>query len=828
VEQPLGRYYLYFAHHHGDTIRLAVADALEGPWRLHPGGVLAVGDVASLSGHIASPDAVVDDERREIWLFVHGRKDRRGQGTLGAASRDGLGFEVRTEVLGEPYLRIFRHGAQWYSLERSGRLWRATDGFERFELGPNLFFDHPRGRHLAPRRPRHLAVQVLPDALWVYYSRIWDRPERILRSFVPLGRDWQDWRAGPPEEVLAPEHPWEGTEQPLAHSLPGMPREPLHALRDPDVFVDADGRTYLLWAVAGESGIAIGELAEDTASWSPSGGETESEPHPSQRRKVFCIGLNKTGTSSLGRALQMLGLVPIAAPSTRDPAASGLFRAIVDAGDYRPVLDYARDFVSFEDRPWNAGQIYRHLDAEFPGSRFVLTVRDKARWWSSVRSWLDLKSQMRRPYLRHLGVSELSEQEFCAAAERYEASVREYFHGRSNLLVMDLEAGDGWEKLCAFLELPVPGGPFPHANRQRWLDAVGAAPTVSVLIPVRDSAHTLTRAIESALADEHPSREVIVVDDGSRDGVGRVLETFAGRIRFERAPRRGAPAVRNRLLDLSRGEWLKFLDADDVLLPGALGRQVDAGEKCGADLVVAPCLDQRGRLRHAPDSDDAWRCWLQSRLGVTSANLFRRSAVLRVGGWEMGRRSSQEYELMGRMLREGAPVAMQDMPACLKAQSPNSVWQTDRVGTRQRAAENVVAACRWLDSQGGFDEARRRSAGARFLRLASDIQRTNPVAARELLEEARGVGLATRHLLSESGPSYRFRFRLLGFSASERLRPERLARSGRRARKQLLRPWKAGAQRLRRLRQRARAAARIAISAIREAHGRNGADRDVP
>jgi hypothetical protein len=812
VERPLGRYYLYFAHHQGNAIRLAFADALEGPWQLHPGGVLGVGDVACIVGHVASPDAVVDDERREIRLFAHGSTGENSQGTFGAVSRDGLRFEARTGILGESYWRVFRQAARWYALERSGRLWRATEGLERFELGPNLFFDDPSAPHLAPRRPRHHAVQVVPDALWVYFSRVWDRPERILRSRVPLGQDWREWRAEPPEEVVAPEHPWEGAGRPLVHSTPGIAREPLNALRDPGVFVDADGRTYLLWSVAGESGIAIGELSEGGAPPLHPGADDEPEPHPSERRKVFCVGLNKTGTSSLGRAFQMLGLVPIAAPSNRDPAAAGLARAILDAGDYRPALDYARDFVSFEDRPWNVGEIHRRLDAEFPGSRFVLTVRDKARWWSSVRSWLELKSQMRSTYLRHLGASELSEEAFRAAAERYEAGVREHFEGRSSLLVMDLEAGDGWEKLCAFLELPVPECPFPHVNRQRRLDAEGATPKVSVLIPVRDSAHTLARAIESALLEEQPSREVVVVDDGSRDGVGNLLAGFADRIRFERAPRRGAAAVRNRLLELSRGEWLKFLDADDALLPGALERQVAAAEACGADLVAAPCIDERGRLLHAPEGDDPWCCWLQSRLGVTSANLFRRDAVLRAGGWEVGRRSSQEYELMARMLRHGARVAMQDAPACVKFQSPSSVWRTDMVGARRRAAENVTAACRWLESRGELGEARRRAAGARFLRLARDARRIDPSAARELLKEARALGLAKRHLLSESRPAYRVLFRLLGFSAGESLRRERLARTRRRARKRLLRLFRTGAHRLRLLGQRGRAAARAAVS----------------
>lgn len=72
VKNPLGRYYLYFAHHNGKYIRLAYADRLEGPWKIHAPGALHLTNAPGCHGHIASPDVIVDETRREIRMYFHG------------------------------------------------------------------------------------------------------------------------------------------------------------------------------------------------------------------------------------------------------------------------------------------------------------------------------------------------------------------------------------------------------------------------------------------------------------------------------------------------------------------------------------------------------------------------------------------------------------------------------------------------------------------------------------------------------------------------------------------------------------------------------------
>ena len=84
LPNPLGKYYLYFADHHGDYIRLAYAERVEGPWKIYEPGTLKMEQVVDMAraaspekasalkgGHVASPDVHVDDDRREIRMYFH-------------------------------------------------------------------------------------------------------------------------------------------------------------------------------------------------------------------------------------------------------------------------------------------------------------------------------------------------------------------------------------------------------------------------------------------------------------------------------------------------------------------------------------------------------------------------------------------------------------------------------------------------------------------------------------------------------------------------------------------------------------------------------------
>jgi len=262
ITNRLGNYYLYFAHHGGKYIRLAYADKLEGPWKIHEPGTLRLEEAPGCQGHIASPDVLVDEQRKEIRMYFHGpAKAASGQKTFVAVSTDGLHFKAADEILGIFYWRVFRWDGWWYAMGKGGLLYRSQDGLKDFEKGPNPFpGSELRDHEYNSPGPRHVALHRSGNRLWIYYSNIGDAPERIFRCHLELTGDWKTWKTSAPEEVLRPETESEGARLPVKKSGAGAVKGLEQALRDPGLFADVDGRLYLLYSVAGESGIGIAEL----------------------------------------------------------------------------------------------------------------------------------------------------------------------------------------------------------------------------------------------------------------------------------------------------------------------------------------------------------------------------------------------------------------------------------------------------------------------------------------------------------------------------------------------------------------------------------------
>lgn len=256
----LGRFYLYFAHHSGSYIRMAYADSIDGPWRIYEPGTLHLRQALGCRDHIASPDVHVDHERRQIFMYFHGVAAKyRGQLTYLAQSRDGLNFLGNPQPIAEFYLRAIPWREYWFGMSKGGvsYLSRQYDRpFRRFEK-PLLPMNHPRGD--APGDLRHLSLAIDGDILEVYFSRIGDQPESILRGVVHLSEHPLTWRIQDIIQVLTPEYEWEGANLPLTPSKFGPARGLENALRDPALF-SCDGRKYLLYSIAGEAGIAIAEI----------------------------------------------------------------------------------------------------------------------------------------------------------------------------------------------------------------------------------------------------------------------------------------------------------------------------------------------------------------------------------------------------------------------------------------------------------------------------------------------------------------------------------------------------------------------------------------
>ncbi len=258
VSHPLGKYYLYFAHHQGKYIRLAYSDRLEGPWKIYEAGTLHLDRVTVCHDHIASPDVHIDEPKRQILMYFHCPAEGDGkaieiQKTVLATSTDGVKFTPLEKPLGPAYFRVFHWKQYYFAVARAGVFLRSRDGVTPFEEGPTLFSEDPN------LVLRHAAVDVQGDRLFVYFSRIGDSPERILVSYIDLTPDWMKWKASTPVTVIAPETEYEGGNLPAEPSKMDLAPGKVKQLRDPAIYREGT-QTYLLYSIAGESGIAIAKL----------------------------------------------------------------------------------------------------------------------------------------------------------------------------------------------------------------------------------------------------------------------------------------------------------------------------------------------------------------------------------------------------------------------------------------------------------------------------------------------------------------------------------------------------------------------------------------
>lgn len=180
--------------------------------------------------------------------------------------------------------------------------------------------------------------------------------------------------------------------------------------------------------------------------------------------KVFGIGLGRTGTRSLNEALNILGIKAIHWPRDRrvfELLSNGIYRL--------PILEEYQAITDIVAAPY-----YAQFDREYPGSKFILTVREKESWLASVAKNVGSAEDYRVPndmlseaqkFFRAgtYGAYRFSRERFSYVYDLHVRNVRDYFRDRpESLLVLNICAGEGWELLCPFLGRSIPNVPFPH------------------------------------------------------------------------------------------------------------------------------------------------------------------------------------------------------------------------------------------------------------------------------------------------------------------------------------------------------------------------------
>jgi glycosyltransferase involved in cell wall biosynthesis len=198
-------------------------------------------------------------------------------------------------------------------------------------------------------------------------------------------------------------------------------------------------------------------------------------------------------------------------------------------------------------------------------------------------------------------------------------------------------------------------------------------PAVSVIIPTHNRAAWVGEAAASVLAQSYGDYELMVVDDGSTDGTGDVLASLGGRLKVLRLEeRQGVSAARNRGAALARGEWLAFLDSDDLWLPEKLARQMDylrSHPDCAICQTEEIWIRNGVRVNppktHRKAGGDIFLPSLTRCLVSPSAVVLRRGLFEDLGGFDETLPAAEDYDLWLRLAWR-QPVGLLPEPLIIK------------------------------------------------------------------------------------------------------------------------------------------------------------------
>ena len=308
------------------------------------------------------------------------------------------------------------------------------------------------------------------------------------------------------------------------------------------------------------------------------------------------------------------------------------------------------------------------------------------------------------------------------------------------------------------------------------------SPLVSILIPCSNAAPWLAATLDSALAQTHPRTEIIVVDDGSSDHSLAIARTFAPHgVRVGTQPNAGASAARNHALRLSRGDYIQFLDADDLLTPDKIAAQLTALRTPPAHAdSIATC--RWGRFSRDPTNalffddavfrDFAPLDYLLAHTGAArmihpAAWLVPRAVADRAGPWDESLSLNDDGEYFARVVLAASAIVFSSAGASLYRSNLSGSLSRQR---SRRALESVFHSVELIAAhlRRAEDSPRIQRALANYWqRLAFEIYPDAPDLSRRAEAESRALGGST--LRPTGGCREQWAARLLGWKLARRL-----------------------------------------------------------
>ncbi len=226
---------------------------------------------------------------------------------------------------------------------------------------------------------------------------------------------------------------------------------------------------------------------------------------------------------------------------------------------------------------------------------------------------------------------------------------------------------------------------------------------ISTIIPVYNGEKYICQCLDSALAQQDVDQEIIVVDDGSTDSTAEILSQYASRVRVIHQSNSGHIAARNRAAELASGEWLAFLDADDIWEPRKLLEQ----SKYLSDTIGMVYTERLnfGEIGNLPSRQsesqtlfegDLFHPLLQSNFITVSSVLIRKDLYNKLGGFDPAPTGCEDWDLWLRFAAEFGPDRFQT--ACVIEPLTRYRWRSNAMSKnlplmhhgRQIALQNAL------------------------------------------------------------------------------------------------------------------------------------------
>jgi len=314
---------------------------------------------------------------------------------------------------------------------------------------------------------------------------------------------------------------------------------------------------------------------------------------------------------------------------------------------------------------------------------------------------------------------------------------------------------------------------------------IKSKPLVSIIIPVYNKAVYVAEALDSALAQSYPNTEIILVDDGSTDGSFEILKTyfekFPDKINLIDQENQGVSAATNRGIQAAKGEYIQFLDADDLLSPDKIANQMGLLQNQAPE-VMASCdwvifKDDISRCSRLPYGvfvdfesglDLLLRFWNYQEMMAISSWLTNRSLIEKAGLWDETLTINQDGEFFCRVLVSAKKIIYE---------SKGKVFYRQPEEGNVSQQKSFKAAESLLDSYCSYEknvfkversERVKKSLKKVYQKFLYDIYPEYPELLQQAKNRIRDLGINEKTFIG--GPKFRLLSKLLGFETALRFK----------------------------------------------------------